>query len=183
MPQFTLTEGSFGRGPAAADLGALHLPDPGRPGATLLVPFREVAEMVMAGSDHSDRLKNAMKRGVGGLISLGPAGIAAGVVAIGKAPATVFTVRLEDGRGFTARAPAAVFAELHAAQLEARASIGSHPADAVIAKYLAGAPIDPAPKTAALPPSAPAQPKPAPQARPRLRPEPPPFGRRAPRNG
>lgn len=178
MPKFTLTDGAFGQGPAAADLAAFHLPDPARRGGVLLVPLREVAEMAMIGSDNADRIKNAIRSGAVGLLSLGPVGVAAGMRAAGKAPSTLFTVRLEDGRRFTARAAAADFAEIHAAQVEARAIAGSHPADAVIAKYLADAP--PAPRRVPpLPPEVPAEPKPrrSPQAPPRPS-SPVPFGRR-----
>jgi hypothetical protein len=183
LPKITLTEGAFGQGPAAADLAAFHLPDPARRGGVLLVPLREVAEMTMVGSDNTDRVKNAIRGGAVGLLSLGPVGIAAGMRAAGKAPATIFTVRLEDGRTFTARATAADFADIHAAQVEARASAGSHPADAVIAKYLASAPVEPRPTQPAPPDVAPQPKSPEPPSSQSPSPSPRPFGRRVPRDG
>jgi len=137
VPKFTLTEGDFGKGAAAADLEAFHLPDPGRPGAVLVVPFTGVADMALVASDHSDRIKVAVRTGISGFMSLGPVGAAAGVIAAGRAPMTVFTVRLEDGRKFTARATAADFADMHAAEVAARGSAAGHRAEALIAKYLA----------------------------------------------
>ena len=136
MPKFTLTEGDFGRGVAAADLEAFHLPEPGRPGAVLVVPFAAVAEMALVASDHSDRIKAAVRTGISGFMSLGPVGAAAGLIAAGRAPMTVFTVRLADGRKFTARATAADFADMHAAEVAARGSATGHRAEALIAKYL-----------------------------------------------
>jgi hypothetical protein len=132
-----LTGGDFGEGPAAADLSAFHLPDPMRPGTFLVVPLAEVAEMVMERSDNTSRIKSAIRTGISGLLSAGPAGVSAALLAAGKAPQTVFTVRLRDGHSFAALADAGVFADLHAAQIEAQGSGRPHPADATIAKYFA----------------------------------------------
>jgi len=137
VPKITLTEGSFGQGPAAADLAAFHLPDPARPGATLVVPFTDVAEMAMVRGDNGGRIRFAIRTGLGGLMSAGPVGLSAALLAAGKAPQTVFSVRLSDGRGFTALAEAQAFADMHAAYVEARSQSRGHPADMLIARYLA----------------------------------------------
>lgn len=137
VPKLTLTAGDFGEGPAAADLAALHLPDPLRPGSVLVVPLTEVAEMAMVRSDNTNRIKSAVRTSLRGLLSAGPAGLSAGLLAAGRAPQTVFTVRLRDGRTFTALANAGDFADIHAAQVEAAATERAHPADSLIHRYLA----------------------------------------------
>ena len=137
MPKLTLTGGDFGEGSAAADLAALHLPDPLRPGSVLVVPLTEVAEMAMVRSDNTQRFKSAIRTGISGALSAGPAGLAAGLLAARHAPQTVFTVRLRDGRSFTGLAAAGDFADIHAAQVEAASAERAHPADVLIQRYLA----------------------------------------------
>ncbi len=138
MPKIALTGGDFGEGPAAADSAAFHLPDPARRGATLVVPFGQVAEIAMVGSDNTARIKSAFRSGLRGVLAAGPAGLSVGLLAAHKAADTVFSVRLKDGRGFLARAAAADFADIHAAQVAAASAERAHPADGVIERYLSG---------------------------------------------
>jgi hypothetical protein len=93
--------------------------------------------MTMERSDNTNRIKLAVRTSFKGLLSAGPAGLSAGLLAAGKASQTVFTVRLRDGRSFTALAAAADFADIHAAQVDAGRAERAHPADAVIQRYLA----------------------------------------------
>jgi hypothetical protein len=94
----------------------------------------------------------------------------------------VFSVRLKDGREFSARAAAADFADIHAAQVADAGAERAHPADGVIERYLSGRdklslpertnadaePLSPAPPS---PAPAPATPVPSsPKARPLPRP-------------
>ena len=77
---------------------------------------------------------------------------------------TVFSVRLKDGRGFSARAAAADFADIHAAQVAAASAERAHPADGVIERYLSGRDKPPLPEqtNADAEPLSPALPSPAP---------------------
>ena len=75
---------------------------------------------------------------VRGVAIAGPVGIAAGLLAARKVKDVVFSVRLRDGRRFTAHAGAQDYADLHAQQISARSEAGRgiSEADSVIEKYL-----------------------------------------------
>jgi len=136
MPEIILTDGDFGSGPARADLSAFYLPDPARPGAMLIVALSDVAEMEATSSDNSRRIKDGLKLSARGFASAGPVGLAAGLLAAGRIRDVNFTVVLNDGRHFAAHANADIFAEIHTAQIAARAEhSGLTAADDIIARY------------------------------------------------
>jgi len=136
MPEITLSDGDFGSGPARVDLSAFYLPDPARPGALLIVALSDVAEIEAISTDHSRRIKDGLKLSARGFASVGPVGLAAGLLAAGRVRDVNFSVVLGDGRRFTANANADVYAEIHAAQIAARAEhAGLTPVDDLIARY------------------------------------------------
>ena len=159
MPTITLKEGDFGAEvPATVDLTALYLPDPVRPGAVVIVPLAEVAEIEALRDDHSGRLKAAAKLSARGFMAAGPVGLAAGLLGAGRTKNVIFSVSLKDGRQFVAAATAEIYADLHAAQIgaAAEASRAGEPDD-LIAKYLAASFGEPLPAAdAEAPPPAPA---------------------------
>jgi len=164
MPAVTLTEGDFGSGvEARADSAALYLPDPARAGAILTVPLSDVAEMETTASDRAGQVKAGLKLSAKGFMAVGPVGLAAGLLAASRVKNVFFSVVLADGRRFVATASAEIYADLHSAQLAARAEEAKgHPADEIIARYIAGQQVEPE----SAPASSAAAPLPAPAAPP-----------------
>jgi hypothetical protein len=164
MPAVTLTDGDFGSGvEARADSSAFYLPDPARPGAFVVVPLAEVVEMETVASDRKGQVKAGLKLSARGFMAAGPIGLAAGLLAAGRVKDVSFSVVLADGRTFLATANAETFAEIHSAQLAARAGEGvGHPVDAMIARYIeqqrseAAAPSEPPQPPTTQPPTTPA---------------------------
>lgn len=140
MPALTITEGDFGSGvEARADSSAFYLPDPSRPGAMLIVPLGDVVDMDAIASDHAGQVKAGLKLSARGFMAVGPVGLAAGLLAAGRGKDVSFAVVLADGRRFIATASAETYADLHSAQLAARGGeAAAHPADEMIARYIAG---------------------------------------------
>jgi hypothetical protein len=182
----TLKRGDFGSDvPVNVGAETLYLPDREHPGLTLAVPVGDVAEMDSINDDGLRPVKQALKIGASGLLT-GPRGIAAGFHSVTKVRDVEFEATLNDGRRFVAVTDAKTYANLHAAQLAARTAEmrggaeedAPHPADDIIAKYLAE-------KKLAEPDPAPAEPVSEPTAERRVgerrqteRREQPTFGRR-----
>lgn len=190
MPQITLMEGDFGADAAISfDVDDLFLPDPDRPGLAMPVPHAEVAEMESINDDGLRPVKEALKLGAKGLF-IGPSGLAAGFHSATKVKDVVFSVVLADGRRFVAVTDAKTYAELHSAQIAARAAaqrggFGDDvpgPVDAVIAKYLdqAEEPANEAEPARAEPAARQVEPAPAIERRMEERRQQPSFGRRRP---
>ena len=139
MATITITDGDFGSD-ISARVGEddLFLPDRARPGLTELVPLNAVAEIESIADDHSERFKAAGMLALRGASLLGPVGLAAGVLAVGKVKDVKFGVRLADGRSFRATADATTYASLRANFVRARGSflVNDARADEVIEKYL-----------------------------------------------
>ena len=186
MATIALKEGDFGSAEAVT-VGetALYLPDRARPGLNEMVPLAAIAEIEDRGDDRSGQVKEAARLGMRGLLATAnPLGLVAGVLAVGKVKDVAFSVRLKDGRGFTALADAVTLANLRAACRKALANGGEDAeaearAEAVIAKYVGTGALQPDP----LPmPERPAQNgEAAPAAQPQASVEPPAravFGRR-----
>ena len=184
MPTITLKDGDFGAG-IEVTVGSddLYLPDPDRPGLNMLVPLGEVVEIDALENDRSGQFSEAMSLAADGFRQNGPAGLIMGMYAASKVKDVVFSARLQDGRHFVAVTDAKTYAELHSAQVSARAAalIGGtpSPADDIIAAYLQ--PLEPQPARAAE--RTEVQPLPPPATRPpepdSVPAEPPPtFGRR-----
>ncbi len=177
MATITLKDGDFGKG-ATVLVGSesLYLPDPAHPGLTEAVALTDIAGIEAVDSDRSSQVKEAVRLSAKGFLSAGPAGLAMGVLAATKVKNVVFSVRLNDGRHFTATADAKTYAELRGAQVAARSSgltddTVSHAADEIIAKYVGQAkpvPADnaPAPVNEPSPPAGETPPPPAQQATP-----------------
>jgi len=146
VPTITLKDGDFGANvPATVGSADLYLPDRARPGAVTIVPLTAVAEIESLKGDNTARFKSAAKLSVRGFMTVGPVGLAAGLLAASHVKEVVFRVRLKDGRAFTAVADARTYADLHAAQIAARAEspYGSGQADDMIAKYLLAQAVEP----------------------------------------
>lgn len=150
MSTITLTGGDFGSD-SVVTVGpeTLYLPDRAHPGLTEAVPLAEITEVETIGEDRSGQVKRALKLGASGLLTAGPVGIAAGLLAVRQPKDVVFTAVLKDGRTLTATTDARTYADFHAAQVAARAAAmreeGPHPADEIIARYLAARSADPQP--------------------------------------
>jgi hypothetical protein len=138
MPVVTLTEGDFGSGvEARADSSAFYLPDLARPGAFVVVPLGEIVEMEIIASDRAGQVKAGLKLSARGFMAAGPVGLAAGLLVAGRVKDVSFSAVLADGRTFVATVNAETFAEIHSAQLAARAGeTAGHPADEMIARYI-----------------------------------------------
>jgi hypothetical protein len=186
MPTISLQEGAFGSDATATFTDDhLLLPDPERPGLKMELPLANVVEIDAIGGDRSAQFKEALTLSAKGFAGAGPAGLAMGFYAATKVKDVIFSVRLEDGREFVAKADAGTFADLHSKQVSARVAtlLGGpyDPADDVIEKYL-----PPKPEAATAPPEPPAyvEPDPGPVVERRVasagRPERPVFGRRRP---
>jgi hypothetical protein len=141
----TLKQGDFGSDvPVNVGAETIYLPDREHPGLTLAVPIGDVAEMDSINDDGLRPVKQALKIGARGLIT-GPRGFAAGIHSVTKVKEVEFEATLNDGRRFVAVTDAKTYANLHAAQLAARTAHmrggaeddAPHPADDIIAKYLA----------------------------------------------
>ena len=153
MATIALKDGDFGSG-VSITVGdeAFYLPDPQRPGLNEMIPLTAVAEIESVSDDRSGQLKEAARLGAKGFATLGPLGLAASVLAVRKVKDVNFSVRLSDGRSFTATADAVTYANLRAA---CRAPLVSGDedaeadacADAVIAKYIGpeALPLEPTP--------------------------------------
>jgi hypothetical protein len=142
MATITLVNGDFGAG-ATVSVGEeeLFLPDRGRPGMSEPVPLTAIAEVESIADDHSGQIKEAARLGARGFLAFGPIGIAAGMLGARKVKEVKFSVRLQDGRGFTATADAITYAALRSARQSGRMSAADVEeadarADELIAKYL-----------------------------------------------
>ena len=141
MATITLTDGDFGaEGDVTVGTEHLYLPDRAHPGLTEAVRLADVVEMEVIETDRSGQVQDALKLSARGLMTAGPVGLAAGLLAARKPRDVIFTLTFEDGRKLTAMADAATYANLHAAQVEARAEAlredAPGPADDIIAKYV-----------------------------------------------
>lgn len=148
MSTITLTAGDFGtEGVVTFGEENAYLPDRAHPGLTEAVLLADILEMETTGEDRSGQAMKALKLGARGLLTAGPVGIAAGLLAASQPKDVIFTALLKDGRAFTATTDARAYADFHTAQVAARAAAlrddGAHPADHIIARYVAAQAADP----------------------------------------
>jgi hypothetical protein len=115
MGTFILKAGDFGAGSTVLfgdDL--VHLPNPDAPGGVEHLSVRALVEVEPVAADSTDRVNSAVKFGLSGFAALGPIGLAASALALGRAKQVTFMAKLADGRHFVATADARSLADLRA---------------------------------------------------------------------